>query len=68
VTGTIRLNGVEAPAAETVAALVARLGIAADAKGIAVALNGAVVPRSAWAGTPLGPGDAVEVIRAVSGG
>ena len=66
--GSIRLNGAEAPLAETVAALVARLGIAPDAKGVAVSRNGGVVPRSAWAGTPLEPGDEIEVIRAVQGG
>ncbi|HLY58064.1 MAG TPA: sulfur carrier protein ThiS [Stellaceae bacterium] len=67
-TGSIRVNGTEAPLAETVAALVVRLGIAPDAKGVAVARNGGVVPRSAWAGTPLLSGDEIEVIRAVQGG
>jgi|SoiMethySBSTD1v2_1073268.scaffolds.fasta_scaffold535990_3 sulfur carrier protein len=36
--------------------------------GVAVAVNGAVVPRSAWSLTPLGDGDAVEVLTAVQGG
>ena len=67
-TGRIRINGAEAPLADTVETLVVRLGIALDAKGVAVARNGGVVPRSAWAGTRLAPGDEVEVIRAVQGG
>ena len=36
--------------------------------GIAVAVNGAVVPRTAWDATPLGPGDRVEILTAVQGG
>lgn len=36
--------------------------------GIAVALNGEVVPRSAWAETPLAPDDCVEVLTAAQGG
>ncbi len=36
--------------------------------GIAVALNGEVVPRGSWAGTPVRPGDRVDVVTAVQGG
>lgn len=36
--------------------------------GIAVAVNGEVVPRSAWDGVVLRDGDAVEVVTAVQGG
>ncbi|MGN6246517.1 MAG: sulfur carrier protein ThiS [Motilibacteraceae bacterium] len=36
--------------------------------GIAVAVNGEVVPRSAWADVVLRDGDAVEVVTAVQGG
>ncbi|NUL34928.1 sulfur carrier protein ThiS, partial [Streptomyces lunaelactis] len=31
-------------------------------------VNESVVPRSQWAGTPLGDGDRVEVLTAVQGG
>lgn len=37
-------------------------------KGFAIALNGAVVRRDAWATTPLNDGDRVEIIRAMQGG
>jgi sulfur carrier protein len=40
----------------------------AAAKGIAVAVNGEVVPRSAWDATDLQPGDRVEVLTAAQGG
>jgi sulfur carrier protein len=33
-----------------------------------VALNGEVVPRTAWRDTPLKPGDSVEIVRARQGG
>ncbi len=69
-TGTIQVNGADRVLGEatTVAALVAALGIAADARGVAVALNGAVVPRAQWTAAALAAGDRVEVIRAMQGG
>ena len=35
---------------------------------VAVALNGAVVPRGVWDATRLQPGDTVEVLAPVAGG
>jgi sulfur carrier protein len=65
---TILLNGQPQPlAASTVAALLEQEEIA-DARGVAVALNGAVVPRAEWDRTPLNAGDAVEIVRARQGG
>ena len=65
----IKINGVtEELAVATVAALLEARGIAAGARGVAVALNGSVVPRAAWAETKLSAGDAVEIIKAMSGG
>jgi len=40
----------------------------ATPKGFAIALNGAVVPRAAWAATALSDGDRIEIIRAMQGG
>jgi sulfur carrier protein len=37
-------------------------------RGVAVALDGDVVPRSEWETTPLDDGSSVEVLRAVQGG
>ncbi len=36
--------------------------------GVAVAVDGEVVPRAAWADTPLADGARVEVLTAVQGG
>ena len=40
----------------------------AEPKGFAIALNGAVVRRDAWAVDPAAEGDRVEIIRAMQGG
>ena len=68
-TGTLTVNGVAEPlSAPTVAALLVDRDIAPDGRGVAVALNGAVVRRADWATTVLNPGDAVEIVRAMQGG
>jgi len=65
----IRVNGQDEPlAADTLAALLAEKAVDTGQRGIAVALNGAMVPRAAWAQTPLHPGDSVEIVRARQGG
>lgn len=65
----LKVNGAaERLAVATVADLMGAKGLDATQKGIAVALNGAVVPRRAWADTPLAAGDAVEIITARQGG
>lgn len=43
-------------------------GDAGAEQGVAVAVNAAVVPRSAWASTTLDDGDRVEILSAVPGG
>jgi sulfur carrier protein len=39
-----------------------------EERGVAVALDGEVVPRAAWATTTLRGGERIEVLRAVQGG
>jgi sulfur carrier protein len=66
---SIRVNGETEPlAAETLAALLADKAVDTEQKGIAVALNGSVVPRAAWPETALKAGDNVEIVRARQGG
>jgi sulfur carrier protein len=66
---TLTVNGVAEPlSAPTVAALLAERDIAPDGRGVAVALNGAVVRRSDWATTALTAGDTVEIVQAMQGG
>ena len=65
----IRVNGRRAPvAAATIAELLAERAVEMGQRGIAVALNGSVVPRSAWGETTLRPDDSVEIVRAMQGG
>jgi sulfur carrier protein len=65
----IRINGQDEPlVAVTLAALLAEKTVDVAQRGIAVAINGAVVPRAAWSQTPLKPGDNVEIVRARQGG
>ena len=69
--GTIRVNGSELalPAAgSTLGDLLASLGVASSERGLAIAINDAVVPRTRWAVARLTPGDAVEIIRPLRGG
>jgi sulfur carrier protein len=54
--------------AATIAELLAEQAVDVGRRGIAVALNGSVVPRSAWGETALRPGDSVEIVRAMQGG
>jgi sulfur carrier protein len=67
---TVELNGerVDLPAAATVAAAVARLGAGGERRGVAVAVDGEVVPRSEWSSTELADGQRVEVVGAIQGG
>jgi sulfur carrier protein len=52
----------------TVADLMAELGFAPPVRGVAVAVNDAVVPQTGWHNRELADGDNIEIIRAVQGG
>ncbi|MFG1291919.1 sulfur carrier protein ThiS [Xanthobacter versatilis] len=65
----LKVNGApEDHQAATVADLLRAKGLDPERKGIAVAVNGAVVPRRTWAEAALSAGDAVEIIEAKQGG
>jgi sulfur carrier protein len=68
-TQQIQVNGQpESLAASTLDALLRTKGVAPGAKGVAVALNGQVVPAGRWPETRLSPGDELEIVRPFSGG
>lgn len=52
----------------TVADLVGVLSGVPNGRGVAVAVEGSVVPRGAWSSTSLESGARVEVVVAVQGG
>ena len=66
----IELNGAgtELRDGETVEAAVAASGADAGGSGLAVAVDGEVVPRGEWRSTPLRQGQRVEVVAAIQGG
>ena len=65
----IRVNGRdERLAVVTLAALLEEKAVDTGRRGIAVALNGAIVPRAAWSQTALHPGDSIEIVRVLQGG
>jgi len=67
---TIELNGqpLELADGARVSDAVAESAASRDGRGVAVAVDGEVVPRSAWSETPLADGQRVEVVGAIQGG
>ena len=69
VEANIRVNGETEPLlVATLAALLEEKAVDTGQRGIAVAVNGAIVPRAAWPRTQLSPGDSIEIVRARQGG
>ncbi|MFC6019625.1 sulfur carrier protein ThiS [Plantactinospora solaniradicis] len=64
----LTVNGVERrlPGEVTLADLVAQF--TGESRGVAVAVNGEVVPRTGWPARALRDGDRVEVLTAAQGG
>lgn len=66
----ITVNGQprDLPDGSAVAAVVAELTGVRDTPGVAVAVNGELVPRTAWETATVTAGDRVEVLTATQGG
>ncbi|WP_220150637.1 sulfur carrier protein ThiS [Gaiella occulta] len=66
----IVLNGspFQLSAGQSVTDLVRVLGLPGDGRGVAVALDGEVLARSAWSSVRLEPGRRVEIVVATQGG
>jgi sulfur carrier protein len=67
---TVIVNGeeVRVDGGASVARVLAELGHQTTRGGVAVAVNGTVVPRSAWESTVLTERDRLEVLGATQGG
>ena len=65
-----QVNGrpVELYRGATVADVVGRYGADESGRGVAVAVNGEVVARSAWPSMEIVEGDRIEVLGAIGGG
>ena len=67
--GTIQVNGEARPLEPGgLPALLRDLEIDPAARGLAIAVNGAVVRRADWDETTLNDGDAVEFVKLFAGG
>ena len=66
----IRVNGREVWERDgaTIAELLVDLGVEPDARGVAVAVDGEVIPRGDWATFTVAAGARVEAVTAVQGG
>ena len=65
---TVVVNGQQHELADGAVLTDAVARLTASARGVAVALNGSVVPRGEWASTTLADTDQIEVLTAVQGG
>lgn len=67
---TLTVNGdpFELAAGSTIADLVGTVTEGGSGRGVAVAVDRCVVPRSEWATTPARAGSQVEVVTAAAGG
>ncbi|MEA2209049.1 MAG: sulfur carrier protein [Solirubrobacteraceae bacterium] len=67
----IRLNGRDrddVAAGETLATVLARLQLPLDARGVAIAVDGEIVPRASWPSFQVRDEARVEVLTAMQGG
>ena len=65
---TLMVNGEAVELAEPITAgtLLAQMGI--QRKGVAMALNATILPRSEWDQHVVGHGDRIEIVTAAAGG
>lgn len=65
----VKINGAaQTLAVQTLVQLLDAKSVSAGRAGIAVAVNGAVVPRARWPDHKLADGDCIEIIQARQGG
>ena len=67
---SVLINGEQRdlPLDATVETAVVEAGVEREGRGVAVAVDGEVVPRGRWSDTSLREGQQVEVLHAVQGG
>ena len=53
---------------QSIEELIASVDIDPSRRGIAVAVNEAVIPRAIWNETKISPGDRIEIVRPLAGG
>jgi sulfur carrier protein len=66
----VAVNGTatQLPDGATVAGVLTELNVSSAGRGVAVAVQGEIVPRGEWVSMSLRDGDRVEVVSAIQGG
>ncbi len=65
----LNVNGELRPLGDgTLTGVLEAAAVDTKARGLAVAVNGQVVPRHAWDATRLAPGDEIEIVKLFAGG
>jgi sulfur carrier protein len=66
----ITVNGAaaELPIGARIADVLDALGVEPGRRGVAIAIDGEVVPRTQWESTTLPEGAQIEVVQAIQGG
>jgi sulfur carrier protein len=68
-TQTIRVNGEDRPLpGARLIDLLHTLGVDPARRGVAIAVNGAVVPRARWTAATLRGGEEIDIVRPLQGG
>lgn len=68
-TASIRVNGQpQVWSGATIAELLHGLGLDPARRGLAIALNGRIVPRARWREQAIAAGDDIDIVRATQGG
>jgi sulfur carrier protein len=65
---TVNGESAELPAGARIADVLDQLGVEPGRRGVAIAVDGEVVPRAQWDTTNLQDGVRVEVVQAIQGG
>ena len=65
---TVNGSAAELPVGARIADVLDALGVEPGRRGVAIAVDGEVVPRTAWATTSLQDDARVEVVQAIQGG
>jgi sulfur carrier protein len=65
---TVNGESAELPVGARIADVLDALGVEPGRRGVAIALDGEVVPRAQWDTTSLTDGVRVEVVQAIQGG
>lgn len=65
---TVNGDAMSVPEGSSILDVVARIMDGSEPRGVAVAVDRCVIPRSQWCSTPARPGSPIEIVTAAAGG